>query len=186
MDRRALLARVAAAGPPLLAGCLGGGETPTDTGTDTATDTDAPGTTPTDTATPTPTETTDGTTPTDTPTGTATGTPTATPAGEETVVKATGSDTFEPVRVSVPPGSTVTWKNTTSGTYDSHTVTAEQFHDVAEDWSMAARFQGGEKVSHTFDSAGIYEYYCSIHGETVMCGVVLVGDVSLDKDLPCE
>lgn len=186
MRRRDLLARVVAAGPPLLAGCLGGDGSPTPTGTRTDTPTDTPTDTATD-ATDTPSPGTPTHTQSETPTRTPseTPTPTATPAAVAEV-QATGSNTFDPVRVSVEPGDTVRWTNTTSGTYDSHTIVSAQFTDGAADWSMDVDLDGGEQVARTFDEAGIYEYFCDIHGEFQMCGVVLVGDVSLSADLPCE
>jgi hypothetical protein len=45
---------------------------------------------------------------------------------------------------------------------------------------------GGETTSYTFESAGVYEYYCSIHGQGRMCGVVLVGGATKPGPLPCE
>ena len=91
--------------------------------------------------------------------------------------------TFQPVRASVAPGTTVTWTNEDSF---GHDVTATQFHDGASEWSLAMSVPAGESVTHTFESAGAYEYFCTIHGEASMCGVVLVGDASLDASLPCE
>lgn len=131
------------------------------------------------------TETTPTATATDTQAETPTATESPTPTSEA-LVKATGDNEFNPTRVSIAPGGTVTWENTSSGTYDDHTVTSAQFHDKAEQWSMDQQFSGGETVSHTFDAKGVYEYYCTIHGQDTMCGAVLVGDVSLEKDLPCE
>ena len=90
---------------------------------------------------------------------------------------------FDPVRLEVEPGSTVEWVNEDSFAHD---VTSEQFHDVAADWDVAMSLPAGATVSNTFESEGIYEYYCSIHGQSNQCGVVLVGDVSLDESLPCE
>lgn len=91
--------------------------------------------------------------------------------------------TFDPERVSVEPGTTVRWVNQDSY---GHDVTAAKFHDSAADWSFSETLGGGESTTYTFEDAGIYEYYCTIHGESNMCGVVLVGDVTLDQDLPCE
>lgn len=91
---------------------------------------------------------------------------------------------FDPVRLSVAPGTTVEWVNKDSF---GHDVTSATFHDVATDWDMSAPLSGsGGTASHTFSDAGVYEYYCTIHGTDTMCGAVLVGDVSLDQDLPCE
>lgn len=90
---------------------------------------------------------------------------------------------FAPKRLEIDPGTTVEWTNEDSYPHD---VTAAQFHNKAESWDFAKQFPAGETVSRTFDSEGIYEYYCTIHGQGTMCGVVLVGDVSLSADLPCE
>ncbi|MFC7135141.1 MULTISPECIES: cupredoxin domain-containing protein [Salinibaculum] len=103
--------------------------------------------------------------------------------GETTSEIALQNTAFQPVRASVAPGTTVTWTNEDSF---GHDVTATQFHDGAAEWSFAMSVPAGESVTHTFESAGAYEYFCTIHGEASMCGVVLVGDASLDASLPCE
>lgn len=90
---------------------------------------------------------------------------------------------FDPTRVTVDPGATVEWVND-DGT--AHDVTAAQFHDVAADWDIGTKLGPGERTSHTFERAGVYEYACTIHGKESMCGAVLVGDASLDPDMPCE
>lgn len=156
-----------------LAGCAGDeGNAPTETRTTSAGSTTTEAETPTETATATPTET-------------ATPSPTETSTGQSVRIGAF-SNYFDPIRQSVSVGTTVVWENNSSGTYDSHTVTSTQFHETAVDWSFDEEFSGGETLSYTFEEAGVYEYYCSIHGETSMCGAVLVGDVSLEQDLPCE
>lgn len=91
---------------------------------------------------------------------------------------------FTPMRLSVEPGTTVTWTNRDGFTHD---VQSAQFHDNAASWDFySGELSQGATAEHTFESEGIYEYYCTIHGKSTMCGVVLVGDVSLDKRLPCE
>ena len=91
---------------------------------------------------------------------------------------------FDPVRATVAPGTTVEWVNQDSF---GHDVTSAQFHDVAEQWDFSTSLSSsGNTATYTFESEGIYEYECTIHGSETMCGVVLVGDVSLDQDLPCE
>lgn len=114
------------------------------------------------------------------PTGTETGNQTPTPSADEVVEI---DSTFEPPRISVDVGTTVMWDNTDMV---AHTVTNAQFHDVAESWSFDEQVSPRGSVRRTFDSAGVYEYYCTIHGEDQMCGAVLVGDVSLEASLPCE
>ncbi|PSQ59287.1 hypothetical protein BRD18_03850 [Halobacteriales archaeon SW_7_71_33] len=91
---------------------------------------------------------------------------------------------FDPRRVSVEPGEAVEWTSEESAAHD---VTADQFSDQAESWEFTASLSEGDTARYTFESAGVYEYYCTIHGETSMCGAVLVGDASLPKGaLPCE
>ena len=109
-----------------------------------------------------------------------TATPSATRSG--TVVEMRNTS-FVPLRASVEPGTTVEWVNEDG--FD-HDVTAEQFHDTAVDWDFSEDLAAGESTTHTFEEAGVYEYYCTIHGKGNMCGAVLVGDVSLDQSLPCE
>lgn len=122
---------------------------------------------------------TDQQTSTQTQMSTQTQTSTPTP---DTVVEIV-STSFDPRRVEVSVGATVGWKNTSNY---GHTVTATQFHDAAETWSLDAGVPAGATGVHTFDSAGVYEYYCTVHGRETMCGVVLVGDATLDGRLPCS
>lgn len=157
LDRRRFLS-ITVAGSIGLAGCGGNGD---DGG-------DGDGESPTET------ESTD-----DTTTSSMDGT--TTPSAGTTVKMANTS--FDPVRASVDVGTTVEWVNEDG--FD-HDVTAEQFHDAAVDWTFSETLSGGETTTFTFDSTGVYEYYCTIHGKGNMCGAVLVGDVSLDQSLPCE
>ncbi len=90
---------------------------------------------------------------------------------------------FDPVRNAVSPGTTVVWKNV--GTAD-YAIRSVRFHDAAADWQFRTQtLQPGDSAVYTFDEEGIYEYYCGSRGEDV-CGIVLVGDVSLSDSLPCE
>lgn len=90
---------------------------------------------------------------------------------------------FDPVRKQVPTGTTVVWRNTGSA---DHVVDSVQFHDIADQWQFRTQaLRSGDSTVYTFDQEGIYEYYCGLQGET-MCGVILVGDVSLPESLPCE
>ena len=70
---------------------------------------------------------------------------------------------FTPATVTVPVGTTVTWTN-----HDDipHNVvhTERKFKSPVLDTD--------EKFSHTFDVAGTYKYYCSIHPR--MTGQVVV------------
>lgn len=91
---------------------------------------------------------------------------------------------FVPNRLSIDPGTTVEWVNRDRF---GHDVQSAQFHDTAASWDHYSGTLGEDDTTeYTFESAGVYEYYCTIHGENTMCGAVLVGDVSLDQSLPCE
>ena len=85
---------------------------------------------------------------------------------------------------SAPVGTTVTWTNEDGVDHD---VVSRQFNDGAADWDYdSGNVAGDGTTSYTFESAGAYEYYCSIHGQGRMCGVVLVGDATKPGPLPCE
>ncbi|MFB6207639.1 MAG: plastocyanin/azurin family copper-binding protein, partial [Haloglomus sp.] len=90
--------------------------------------------------------------------------------------------TFQPLKVEVDAGGTVEWVNEDGF---QHTVTSAQFHDVAASWSFDEQVAGGKSVTHTFEQQGVYEYYCTVHGKSQMCGAVLVGGATLEKRLPC-
>lgn len=91
---------------------------------------------------------------------------------------------FVPERLSIEPGTTVEWVNRDGYPHD---VQSAQFHDTAASWNHYSGNLGeGDTSEFTFDADGVYEYYCTIHGRRSMCGAVLVGDVSLDRALPCE
>jgi len=165
VTRRELLGAMTV-GTGAIAGCLTGGDDDTETTT---------GTLPDDTTTE-PTKTEPATT------EPSTAEPSTTTDSGVTVVMQDRS--FTPRSVSVEPGETVTWSN--ADTY-GHDVTSATFHDDAADWDFQTGPIGsGAEASYTFEDAGVYEYYCTIHGEESMCGAVLVGDATLPGDLPCS
>jgi plastocyanin len=106
-----------------------------------------------------------GSTTASTPKPKATPTPTPTPTPKE----ATGVDaqivdfSFSPGELSIPVGSTVTWRNAGQA---PHTVTAE---DGSFDSDMIA---AGGSWSRTFHAAGTFAYVCAFHPD--MAGVVTV------------
>lgn len=71
---------------------------------------------------------------------------------------------FSPARLSVPVGTTVTWRNTEAL---PHTVTptdkllwgSQGSGNAESDW-----LQKGDTWSFTFEKAGTYAYYCLLHG----------------------
>jgi plastocyanin len=104
----------------------------------------------------------------------------------ETVVEMTDDLAFLPETVEITAGETVTWTNV--GTYP-HTVTAyeegipeggEYFASGGFGSERAARVEPGgsveegESYSRTFETAGVYEYYCIPHEYAGMVGTVEV------------
>ena len=69
---------------------------------------------------------------------------------------------FEPKTVTIKVGQTVTWTNQDSVT---HTVTGDGGIDSGD-------LSKGESYSKTFDTAGTFNYHCSIHPS--MTGQVIV------------
>jgi plastocyanin len=106
-----------------------------------------------------------GGTATDTPAAEATAPPTTGDAEVEIVMQNT---TFQPAEITVQAGTTVTWNNedpfphtVTSGTRDDPTALFD-----------SGNLGGGQSFSFTFDEAGTYEYFCSVHAG--MAGTVIV------------
>lgn len=95
---------------------------------------------------------------------------------------------FEPERVSVAVGGTVTWTNVSGF---GHTVTAYEDRlpagaeffasggfdsEAAAVADMAGGLVGdGETYRHTFRTAGTFQYFCIPHEGSGMTGVVRVG-----------
>lgn len=106
-----------------------------------------------------------------------------TPRGTETSSITMVDRGFDPTIVRVSTGTAVTWTNEDG--FD-HDVVATTLTAAGDEWSFeSGPVASGEGAEHSFDDSGSYEYYCSIHGEGTMCGVVLVGDEQYDGTLPC-
>lgn len=177
MRRRTLLATVGTAVATGLAGCGGSpdGET-NDAQTTAATDTTTPvdtsvatdtATAPsTDTATPTDTATTDEP-PFEPPGGTDT------PTDDVAQTVAVGPDfglRFAPETFEVTAGGTVRW--VWEG--NNHNVVADGT-PAGSDWTgtpggASRTFDSGHTYEYTFETAGSYEYYCSVHRGNGMTG----------------
>ncbi|WP_436926318.1 plastocyanin/azurin family copper-binding protein [Halosimplex amylolyticum] len=203
MDRRQLLRTGAAALAAALAGCGdgdgtateeppadggGGDSTPSPTtapagggGTTAPPDeTSRPESTPTASATPTGTsETTPTATaaPTASPTSTAATTSTATPRqAAQVVAVADGALAFDPESFEISTGETVVWVWHSSG----HNVRPESTPS-GSDFSGTAGgdddlYDEGHTLSHTFEVAGEYEYYCNPHRSVGMTGSFTVAE----------
>ncbi len=73
---------------------------------------------------------------------------------------------FTPTVLHIRPGDTVTW---ISRDQEAHTVSGA---NIA--WGDYTEVRFGATVSHRFDTAGSYPYYCFLHPG--MIGAVMVGD----------
>jgi plastocyanin len=81
-------------------------------------------------------------------------------------------NSFRPENVEVAAGTEVVWTNKGR---NEHNI----LHVDGDDWGVEVDdFQPGAVYSHTFDRAGVYRYYCSIHGTTDagMIGTIVVSD----------
>lgn len=76
---------------------------------------------------------------------------------------------FNPQRVTVSVGDTVTWVHE-DDEYDTHNVL---FEDPSMEGSNK-RMKLGNKFSLTFSKPGEYPYYCSYHKDNGMIGLVIV------------
>ena len=91
--------------------------------------------------------------------------------------------TFDPIRLSIPVETAVVWRNEDTA---DHRIVSVQFHETATDWHFRSQsLRPDDSVVYSFDTEGVYEYFCRIHGKS-MCGAILVGDASLTQSLPCE
>lgn len=96
------------------------------------------------------------------------------------VVKMTDELRFDPDKVTLKVGETVTWQN--AGTV-AHTVTSDpgkasdKSHGVvpagADPWDSGL-IEGGKSFEHSFDSPGEFKYFCIPHEGTGMLGTIVV------------
>lgn len=108
------------------------------------------------------------------------------PSASATVSMETNDDSshFEPHVVWVEQGGTVTWE-VGSG---SHTTTAyaegndvpQRIPDSANAWDSGTLSEQGKTFEHTFETVGVYDYFCVPHEATGMLGTVIVGDSDLE------
>ncbi|WP_458206508.1 plastocyanin/azurin family copper-binding protein [Haladaptatus sp. NG-SE-30] len=96
--------------------------------------------------------------------------------GTETVKVGPGGNlTFEPAELSISPGTTVKWVWESN----THNVVPES-QPEGSSWKgskggESKTYDSGHTYSHTFDTEGEYEYYCSPHKSAGMTGTISVG-----------
>jgi amicyanin len=97
----------------------------------------------------------------------------AAPAGAQDTVVKIDNFTFGPQRVMVKAGTTVTWINEDD---IPHTIaaTGKAFRSKVLDTD--------DKYSFTFTTAGVYDYFCSLHPH--MTGTVVVEEVTGSNTVP--
>lgn len=91
---------------------------------------------------------------------------------------------FKPHTVWVKQGGTVTWE-LESG---SHTITAyapkndkpQRIPESAAAWASDTLSKQGATFEHTFDTEGVFDYFCTPHEATGMIGTVIVGKPSTE------
>ena len=98
---------------------------------------------------------------------------------EATITNAPGSSTpgcedtaegcFIPSPVTIDIGETVTWENNDTA---AHTATGGSATEGPSGVFDSSLIMAGSSFSHTFDSAGTYDYFCMVH--PWMSGVVIV------------
>ncbi|NEU57799.1 plastocyanin/azurin family copper-binding protein [Halorussus sp. MSC15.2] len=90
-----------------------------------------------------------------------------------------GTNRFAPEIVSVEVGGTVTWTNVSA----NHSATAyapatdypRRIPEDADPWDTGVITKDGASASHTFETPGVYDYYCTPHEPFGMVASVVVG-----------
>jgi plastocyanin len=109
------------------------------------------------------------------------------PAASERVEVAMGperTNRFDPEIVHVETGGTVTWTNE-SGTHSAtayHPDNGEPGRVPADaaSWDTDVIRASDRSGSHTFETPGVYDYFCIPHESLGMVGTVVVGDPDPD------
>ncbi|AUV84391.1 hypothetical protein C2R22_22885 (plasmid) [Salinigranum rubrum] len=109
---------------------------------------------------------------------------------EVAMITEDGGYHFEPHVVRVNVGGTVTWTNESG----SHSTTA--YHpdndqpqlapDGATAWDSGIVSEQGATFEHTFETEGVYHYYCTPHETLGMIGSVIVGEPDPHEQVALE
>ena len=97
------------------------------------------------------------------------------------VSKPDGGYAFQPEKLTIQPGDTVSWENNQD---DMHNIMAEKLPKGAEYFESPMFEKKGDKWSYTFKTAGTYTYHCHPHAENNMRGTIIVGQAS--ESVPAE
>jgi plastocyanin len=109
---------------------------------------------------------------------------------EVNMITEDGGYHFEPHVVRVNVGGTVTWHNESG----SHSTTAyhsdndqpQLVPDGAASWDSGIVSEQGATFEHTFETEGVYHYYCTPHESLGMIGSVIVGEPDPHEQVALE
>lgn len=108
------------------------------------------------------------------------------PRSSATVTMKTNSEGthFEPHIVWVEQGGSVTWElangSHSTTAYANGNETPQRIPDDASSWDSGTLSEQGKTFEHTFETAGVYDYYCTPHEATGMLGSIIVGKPTPD------
>lgn len=103
------------------------------------------------------------------------------PAVEDTSDVVMSDNQFEPRNIHADAGATVTWTNEDE---TRHTVIS-----ASENWTKDSEVDGGEETTHAFEEDGVYDVYCSVHGDADLSGMSMkvgIGDATIGSPLGSE
>lgn len=104
------------------------------------------------------------------------------PSASATVSLVTGDNGthFDPHVVWIKQGGTVTWElqsgSHTATAYASENDAPHRIPESAKSWDSGMISEEGATFEHTFETTGVYDYYCVPHEGTGMVGSVIVGE----------
>lgn len=82
-----------------------------------------------------------------------------------------GSYAFEPNKLTIKSGDTVTWENAQD---DTHNVMSESVPKDAKSFESPMLEKRGQKWSYTFTESGTYAFHCHPHAGSGMRGEIIV------------
>lgn len=104
------------------------------------------------------------------------------PSASATVAMKTnnGGSHFTPHVVWIEQGGTVTWElgsgSHTTTAYSEENDAPQRIPDSANAWDSGTLSEQGKMFKHTFETVGVYDYFCIPHEGMGMLGTVIVGD----------
>ncbi len=108
----------------------------------------------------------------------------ASPAAAATeVIKASDALVWDRPNVAIAPGDTVEW--TFDGTVQAHHAAANGASDADAAWASFSSPLGvpAPPASYTFQNEGVYNFYCSVHKDT-MTGTITVSKAPVEVPAP--